>query len=133
MERFDFERTAGSGQGDHCEIQCIGFEITQDFVDIADTNNNLEIGHTFLRYGDGARQQMNRGRAAAADPHAADRSLPKGRHRLLSHGAGFDNAPCIRKQIMSGRRGLRPPPDALDQSHAEALFQQLYLQADGRL
>jgi hypothetical protein len=39
----------------------------------------------------------------------------------------------MRKQIKSGRRGLRPSSDALDQLYPETLLQQLHLQADGRL
>ncbi|GAC1042099.1 hypothetical protein thsrh120_21030 [Rhizobium sp. No.120] len=39
----------------------------------------------------------------------------------------------MRKQVKSGRRGLRPPSDALDQLYPETLLQKFHLQTDGRL
>ncbi len=114
-------------QGNDGDVEVVGFQFVQNVVGIADAHGDFEPGHAFSGGSNGARKQMDRRRAAAADAHAAARTISVRHHRFFRGGRCLKQPPCMHEQVEACSGRLCSPSDALDQPDAEPLFEPLDL------
>ncbi len=100
---------------------------------IAGLHDDFDTRHGLADFGQHGRQQIDAGSCARADAQASRYPAAMRCYGIDRMRHFFRNPPCMDEKIPPRRRRLRAPADPFDQPHAELLFQEPDMQADGRL